>query len=320
MSYHVLKHTFENIKKGHSQIKLSEDKALIRSDSINVTENITIFRNDFTIYKDSIVNYTPIFSGIVINICFNANHFYLSETSNFKINPIPNHTIINFITKDKGQIFYKSNSEIKNIIIHIKLVFLYEFFKENKEIKNFILNIEEQNFSRLIKVKKTDTKTKICASQIYKSLCANAHDILFIQSKVLEILSYEFVDLFEQTSFNDERIKFSSYDIKALYKAKEIIINNLMESPSIVELSKMVRLNSFKLKYGFKNFFKTTPRSFLIENRMIKAKKLLEESELNISEIANEVGYKQSHNLTSSFLKYYGVTPKDIIKNRNSYF
>ncbi len=320
MSRSILKHTFETIKEGHSRIKLPEDKALIKSDSINVTDNITIYRNNFRIYKDSIVDYKSDFNGIAINICLNANHYYLSEISNFKINPLANHTIVNFITKDKGQIFYKKNSEIKNIMIYIKLPFLYEFFKENKKIKSFLAKIEKEKFSQSIKVKKTDTKTKVCALQIYKSLCKSAHDILFIQSKALEILSYEFVDLFEENSFNEKSIKFSSYDIQALYQAKEIISSNLKDSPSILELSKMVKLNQFKLKYGFKNFFKTTPRNFLIENRMIKAKKLLEESELNISEIANEVGYKQAHNLTSSFVKYYGVKPKDIIKNRKAYY
>jgi len=320
LSRSILKHAFESIKEGHSRIKLSEDKALLRSDSINITENITIYRNYFRIYKDSIVDYKSNFNGIVINICLNANHYYKSELSNFKINPLPNHTIVNFITKDKGKIFYKKNSEVNNVIIYIKLPFLYEFFKDNSVIKNFLIKNEKEEFSQSIKVKRTDIKTRVCALEIYKSFSNNACDILYIQSKALEILSYEFINLFEQDSLDERNVKFSSYDIDALYRAKKIISENLKNSPSILELSKMVKLNQFKLKYGFKNFFKTTPRNFLIENRMIKAKKLLEESELNIGEIAKEVGYKQGHNLTTTFVKYYGQKPKDIIKSRKSYY
>lgn len=53
---------------------------------------------------------------------------------------------------------------------------------------------------------------------------------------------------------------------------------------------------------------------------MTKAKSLLENSDLNISEIAQEIGYKQSHNLTSTFFKFYGIKPKDVIKNRRLNF
>jgi AraC-like DNA-binding protein len=297
-------------------IVLPKEKALIKSDVIHITDHIKIYRNNFQIYQDSIAQYKSNFNGITINICFEANHHYLSDISNFKINPLSNHTIINFINKDQGQIFYKKNSKIKNIMIYIKFEFLKYFFKENLNIKKFIYTIKKQNSSCSIKVKKTDSKTKLCAVQIDKSLCKSTFDLLFIQSKVLEILSYELSDLFTKRDINEKNIKFSSYDIQALYKAKELLSNELQNPPSIAYLSKLVKLNEFKLKYGFKNFFKTTPRNFIIENRMIKAKNLLESSDLNISEIAQEIGYKQSHNLTSTFFKFYGIKPKDVIKNR----
>lgn len=316
-----IKESIFNTVKSNSRIKLPKESAFIKSEAINVNSGIKIYKNDFKIYKDSVANYESDFSGITINICFNANHFYISELSDFRINPLANHTIVNYITKDKGQIFYKKDSEIKNIMIYLEPKFLKEFFRNNEKAKQSIKSIEKQKFCQSIKVKKTDLKTKVCALEIYNCLCSSAYDVLFVQGKVLEILSYELIDLFENNKDKKEQnVKFSSYDIKALYKAKEILSSNLKESPSISELSKMIKLNEFKLKYGFKNFFDTTPRNFLIENRMIKAKKLLENSELNISEVAYEVGYKQAHNLSTAFVKYYGVKPKDIIKNRKFYY
>ena len=320
MSNNIIANNLKHIK-NEPNITLPNDSAFIKSETIHINNHIKIFRNDFKIYKDSIAQYNSNFNGITINICFEANHHYLSDLTSFKINPLANHTIINFINKDKGQIFYKKDSKVKNIMIYIRFEFLKYFFKENKNIKEFIYKIKKQKCSCSIKVKKTDTKTKLCALQIDKSLCQSTFDLLFVQGKVLEILSYELSDLFEQNDINDtSNVKFSSYDIQALHKAKEILNNNLKNPPSIPKLSKLIKLNEFKLKYGFKNFFKTTPRNFIIENRMLKAKSLLEESDLNISEVAQEIGYKQSHNLSNTFFKYYGIKPKDIIKNRKNIY
>ncbi len=90
--------------------------------------------------------------------------------------------------------------------------------------------------------------------------------------------------------------------------------------PSISELAKLVKLNEFKLKYGFKSFYNTTPYTLLFDYRMEKAKELLETSEYNINEISTIVGYKQSSNFTKAFCKKYGVLPKDIMKSRKYYY
>lgn len=310
---------FDNIQY-KTNINIAKDKASLKSEKIDVTEDIKVYRNDFKIYKDSVVDYNYDFSGITINITFLANHFYESKVSNFKIEPQSGHTIVNFINKDIGKIFYKKDSQIKNIIIYVKPQFLKEFLQNDENLKSFIDNLQNQTSSKTIKTKKTDAKTQLCALQIYDGVCKDNLDILFIQSKVLEILSYEFKDMINKSKDNTKNIKFSSYDMDALYKAKDILCENFKTTPSIKELSKIVKLNEFKLKYGFKIFFETSPHAFVLENKMYKAKKLLINTDLNISEVAKELGYKQTHNFTTAFIKYFGIKPKELIKSRKHYY
>jgi len=316
----LAKQSFEDIQH-RTRINITEDKATIKSEKIDITDEIKVYRNSFKIYQDSEIDYSFGFSGITINITFVADHFYESSLSSFKIVPQSGFTTINFINMDKGRIYYKKDSEIKNIMIYIEPEFLKEFLGDDENMQSFISSLQNQNDSKEIKTKKTDAKTELCALQIYDATCKSTLDALFIQSKVLEILSYEFNDMLNKNQENNKNIKFSTYDMDALYKAKEILLQDFKNTPSISELSKLIKLNEFKLKYGFKIFFETTPYNFLLENKMYKAKRLLSSSELNITEIAKELGYKQTHNFTTAFIKYFGIKPKEYMKSsRKTYY
>lgn len=305
-------------KKHISRIKTKKSEACIKSQVIDITRDIKVYKNNFTIYKDCIIDYNSDFNGLLINVVFAANHFYKSKISDFLICPKANHTLINYISNDSGKIYYKKNSNIKNIIISIEPNFLKNFLKSSLNQVSF-MKIEEK--TKMLKDEKTHVNTKLCAHEIYTRECKNSSDILFIQSKVLEIISHELKALLGEKNESKTRIKFSPYDLEALNRAKKILNEDFQNSPSISELSKMVRLNEFKLKYGFKIFFKTSPYNMLVKNRMLKAKYLIKNSDLNISEIANKLGYKQAHNLASTFKKHFGITPKDYMKkNRKNYY
>ena len=53
---------------------------------------------------------------------------------------------------------------------------------------------------------------------------------------------------------------------------------------------------------------------------MQEAKKLLEQSEYDINEIALKTGYKYSYNFSNAFIKRFGIRPKDLMKNRKYYY
>ena len=43
--------------------------------------------------------------------------------------------------------------------------------------------------------------------------------------------------------------------------------------------------------------------------RMQEAKRLISSGELNLAQIAKELGYKQQHNFTTAFKKHFGFNP-----------
>ncbi len=97
----------------------------------------------------------------------------------------------------------------------------------------------------------------------------------------------------------------------ALLDVRDILIAKYMNPPTIPELSKMVALNEYRLKQGFKELFGKTVHEFTQELRMANARALLENREMTISQIAYEVGYLNVSHFTRAFRKIHGRNPSD---------
>lgn len=104
-------------------------------------------------------------------------------------------------------------------------------------------------------------------------------------------------------------------------QAKIILESDLQNPPSLAQLAHLIGLNETYLKTHFKAIHKTTVYGFIKNQRMERAKGLLIEEKMNISEIAVELGYKYPTHFTAAFKKSVGLSPKDFlksVKNRKS--
>jgi len=99
-----------------------------------------------------------------------------------------------------------------------------------------------------------------------------------------------------------------------------LLINNLQNPPSIRELARSVYLNEFKLKKGFKQKFNITPYKFVEQYRMEKAKYLLENEDITISELSELLGYKYQSNFSKVFKQHYKISPRKLMKVKKYYY
>jgi AraC-type DNA-binding domain-containing proteins len=101
-----------------------------------------------------------------------------------------------------------------------------------------------------------------------------------------------------------------------LVVAKAYLLTNYQLSPTIKQLSRLVLLNDFKLKYFFKLKFGTTIKSYIIHLRMIEAKALVGNG-YSVNDIAARLGYKNVSHFILIFKRTFDVTPKEMArKNR----
>lgn len=129
------------------------------------------------------------------------------------------------------------------------------------------------------------------------------------EARLLELLMYQL----EQLGGNgQEQELIKGDDIYKLEQAREILNGRYTAPPTQKELSREVGLNEFKLRRGFKEYFGITVYDFITRLRMERAKTLLLEEELSISEISHLVGFSHQNNFSIAFKKYFGVPPSEL--------
>jgi AraC-like DNA-binding protein len=134
---------------------------------------------------------------------------------------------------------------------------------------------------------------------------------LFIEAKALELITEFMFRSFGKTNPSSNRN--SSEYMKKITKARDIILEEMENPPTIKELSKLVGLSETNLKKGFKKIFKSSVYAYLRTKRMEKAKTLLETGKYNVTEVSYKVGYSSPAHFAKVFASNFKTTPKKYI-------
>lgn len=275
-----------------------KQKGFHRITKEKINEQISLFTNEIYINDDIKISYPETSYAIEDSIYIalmtqgemrvNANNnniiYEPSKTTIHQASYIPASSVE--IKKDQGPL------KGLGFIVHASVFDELELnFKKNTH------NLKE-SFS--------NPKSRILANKILNLQQSSNLNKVYLHSKALEIVFLELLKLQEEPS--QTNIKFSNFDLNALKKAKEILENSKI-FPGISKLAKMVSLNEFKLKFGFKKYFGVTPYQLSLNKRLEFSLKLLKKDELNISEISRIMGFKQPQNFSTAFKKHYGVSP-----------
>ncbi|MEQ8533841.1 MAG: AraC family transcriptional regulator, partial [Imperialibacter sp.] len=99
----------------------------------------------------------------------------------------------------------------------------------------------------------------------------------------------------------------------ALYKrlaaAREWIINNCQQPIDLQQAAGVAMLDKQHFLRLFKRAYQITPHNFLTRVRLERAEKLLEETDLAVSDICRSVGFDSVPSFTSLFKRNYGEAP-----------
>lgn len=138
---------------------------------------------------------------------------------------------------------------------------------------------------------------------------------LFFKGKAYELLAL-FFNRNEDADVEQCPFLVDEVNVAKLKKAKDIIIAQMAEPPSLKELAIEVELSLKKLKEGFKQVYGDSVYSYLFDYKMDVARKLLETGEYNVNEVGLKVGYSTASHFIAAFKKKYGTTPKKYILER----
>jgi len=136
---------------------------------------------------------------------------------------------------------------------------------------------------------------------------------MYLESKVLELMVLLVEEDVAARQGKNDTFSLKSDDVERIHHAKEILLNNLNNPPSLIELARQVGLNDCTLKRGFRLVFGTTVFGYLHHHRLEQARKLLVSGEISISKAARSVGFTSRSYFATAFRKKFGINPKEFL-------
>jgi len=185
------------------------------------------------------------------------------------------------------------------------------FFIENELIHEFLNSIKDSskntdftyvlNYSKNIKI---FTETLL---QLYQSKQNEFKAITKI--KLIELLY-----LFYNSNQRNQFIQILNSLKNITKRSIENIMEDNFDKPLIIEDYAFLTGRSISsFRRDFKRKFNTTPKKWLSEKRLEKAKSLLSTSTFSVNEISLEVGYENVSHFINLFGKAYNETPKQYL-------
>lgn len=202
------------------------------------------------------------------------------------------------------------NSKVISVLIPI--VEFHKLFSSSSSDIPFFENksLNQKHYSENL----ISNSILIVLNQIIKNDMDNSTRSLLYKAKIYELFSLIFkktkeIDL-DQCPFlnNDE-------NLKKIAKAKDVILKDIKNPPSLIELSKTIDLSLKNLKKGFKEIYGKPVYKYLFDFKMERAKQLLSNGNLNVNEVSYDLGYSSSSHFIAAFKKKYGITPRTYINN-----
>jgi AraC-like DNA-binding protein len=232
------------------------------------------------------------------------------------------------IVKSIGWTFYKPKTEVSTY-----------FYKDTTgKFCNFIFNKKwaERN-SELVGVSNENGQIQFISPQIgFKSwldIVPNSYQVFKeiwkileteqkapfgnkdLKKKTLDLISNFFMTVSD--SKKPEKIpSLNNKDYSNLAKAEKIILDNLnLPFVGIEKIASDVLLSPTKLKSNFKSVFGLSLLQYHKEKNMLLAIQLLENSGMQIKNIATSIGYESSSKFTVAFKKRFGILPSEVRNN-----
>lgn len=203
-----------------------------------------------------------------------------------------------------------SNTTIVSILISIKK--FHGLFSQEADYIPF-LN-EEYKDKKYYKNEAITPSMAIVLNQLANYNLNESIKDLYFKGKAYELLSL-FFNRNENNGVEQCPFLANEADVLKLRKAKDILIENMTEPPTLPDLANEVGLSLKKLKEGFKQVYGDSAYSFLFDYKMEVARKLLESNNYNVNEVGLKIGYSTASHFIAAFRKKYGTTPKKYIQS-----
>lgn len=107
----------------------------------------------------------------------------------------------------------------------------------------------------------------------------------------------------------------NSSDLSNIIASQMYLIDHIGDHfPSITQMANRANMSETKFKNLFKKITGSTANKFFMDNKLLKAKELLESKQLSISQVSDQLSFTNNSYFASKFKENFGLSPKTFIK------
>ena len=215
------------------------------------------------------------------------------------------------VTVNEGQLLFLSKD----------MYLVSDFVTNNDHFEAIIFFIDDsvvqQNFTP-IKNNKTDNviPTLQAGDQIAKYMQSLLDIYLHFENsnEMLEIKVKELLALIKSQK-NGDIFLAQLYNLESKHKRRDIrefMALNFLKNLNIDDYALLTGRSKSTFMREFKQLYATTPNQWLIEKRLSKGHEMLINTNINVTDIAFEVGYENVSHFIKAYKKRYKITPKQL--------
>jgi AraC family transcriptional activator of pyochelin receptor len=145
--------------------------------------------------------------------------------------------------------------------------------------------------------------------QIIHSAYAGDLQNIFLLSKSIELLVLSADSCCRAAERDEEPYLKNPTDKERIIAVRDLVNERVDNPPNLCEIARLVGLNEYKLKRGFKETFRTTVFGYLAEQRLQLAMQYLRDTNKTAAEISMELGYATPQHFNNAFKKKFSLTP-----------
>lgn len=302
-NYHPKNHLTEeniNIKNGDSEA--------IKSHHL-ITKGMVLIDTQMYFSSPQTIVFEIDEESIVMNfICCNNIETHIDQLESDKYSKKNTHNIF-YTSNYKATFKIPALEQINYLSIILSKDFYYNIINEDWEL--------HEKFSKNISLKKSSYLTakylpftpaiQWVIHEIKNCNRQGALKKMYIETKIKELLIHQLEAIITKPAQKDQ---IDEEDYNKLLESKRILDKDYVHAPTLSELSRLISLNEFKLKKGFKACFGTTVKSYIIKLRMEHAKELFQNKAATVSDVAYKCGYKDVSHFSAAFKNFYGFSPQ----------
>ncbi|MEM6518826.1 MAG: AraC family transcriptional regulator [Cyanobacteria bacterium P01_C01_bin.70] len=210
-----------------------------------------------------------------------------------------------------GHVEFVAGKDICAVEIMIAPHLFQEMLGEDLQMSQFQQWFNPHALKPYWKLGKTSPSMAIALQQILHCPYQGATRRLYLESKSLELITLAFEHCKTQEPMPKKQRSLKPEDVQVMHQARDILINQMHNPPSLLSLAQQVGINDCKLKQGFRQVFGMTVFGYLHDYRMERAAELLQGNQMTVTGVAAAVGFANRSAFAVAFRRKFGLNPSD---------